>query len=249
MYRKDHFVTRTSPRRVDRRTPVLLTDAGGVLLLNNHALLLPLVSRYGGVATPEAYQRASFGCHNAAFPGDGGTGDYYGLFARFAGIPQDRHERFTEEFRALSHTCNMCHLANPYAVAMLRRVAAKGIPIVVVSQADGTAAQLLREAEVCQVGDGPGVPVEAVVDSAVVGIDKPDPALFLHALDIVGATPSQAVHLGDTVPADVHGAQAAGIRALHYDPFGDCGDAAEDHPHVQRIAETETVLNAMAAEL
>ncbi|WP_051393605.1 HAD family hydrolase [Glycomyces arizonensis] len=242
-------MTRTSTQRVDRRTPVLLTDAGGVLLLNNHSLLLPLVSRYGGVTTPEAYQRASFACHSAANPADGGTGDYYGLFGEFAGIPEERREAFTDEFRALSHTRNMCHLANPHAVAMLRRVAAKGIPVVVVSQADGTAAQLLREAEVCQVGDGPGVTVAAVVDSAIVGIDKPDPELFRHALDLVGAAPSQAVHLGDTVPADVRGAQAAGIRALHYDPFGDCGDVAGDHPHVRRIAETETVLDAMAAEL
>lgn len=239
----------TSTDRVDRRTPVLLTDAGGVLLLNNHTLLLPLVARYGGVTTPEEYQRASFACHSAANPAGGGAGDYYALFARFAGIPRDRHEEFTEEFRALSHTRNMCHLANPHAIAMLRRVTAKGVPVVVVSQADGTAAQLLLEAEVCQVGDGPGVPVEAVVDSEIVGIDKPDPELFRHALGLVGATPSQAVHLGDTVPADVRGAQAAGIRALHYDPFGDCDDAAGDHPHVQRIAETETVLDAVAREL
>lgn len=164
-------------------------------------------------------------------------------------MPPDRRERFTAEFRALSRTRNMCRLANPRAVAMLRRVAAKGVPIVVVSQADGTAAQLLREAGVCQEGEGPGVPVAAVVDSAVVGIDKPDPALFLHALDLVGATPSQAVHLGDTVPADVRGAQAAGIDALHYDPFGDCRDAPGDHRHVRRIAETEAALDAVAAAL
>jgi putative hydrolase of the HAD superfamily len=242
-------VTRTSPRRVDRRTPVLLIDAGGVLLLNNHSLLLPLVSRFGGVTTPEEYQRAGYACQNAAFPGDGGTGDYHGMFAEFAGVPQDRREEFTEEFRALSRTRNMCHLGNPPAVAMLRRVAAEEIPVVVVSQADGTAARLLREAEVCQVGPGPGVPVEAVVDSEIVGLDKPDPALFRHALDLVGAAPAQAAHLGDTVPADVRGAQAAGIRALHYDPYGDCRDTPGDHRHVRRLEETVDVLHAIAAEL
>lgn len=243
------MVTPSADRHVDRQTPVLLTDAGGVLLLNNHSLLLPLISAYGGVSTPQAYQRAHFACHNAVFAGGQNTGNYYDRFGEFAGVPEHSRQKFTDEFRDLSHSRNMCHLAHPFAIAMLRQVRSKGIPIVVVSQADGTAAQLLREAEVAQVGDGPGVPVEAVVDSAIVGIDKPDPELFHFALEAIGATPSQAVHLGDTIPADIRGAQAAGIRALHYDPYRDCRDLPDDHGHVHRIAETVTVIESMAAEL
>lgn len=49
------------------------------------------------------------------------------------------------------------------------------------------------------------------------GIDtpsKPDPAPFHRALDRLGATPQQAVHIGNSLETDIAGAQAAGIRAV-----------------------------------
>lgn len=231
--------------RAAAKPPVLLIDAGGVLLLNNHRLLLPLVAEYSTVRTAEDYQRVHFACQNRTFTGVGPDGDYYRTFGECAGVaPGDRAE-FTEAFRRLSHTRNMCHLEHPPARHLLTRVRSAGIPIVVVSQADGTAAQLLREAAMCQVGDGPGIEVDGIVDSEIVGIDKPDPGIFRYALDLVGASPEQAIHLGDTVPADVRGAQAAGIRAVHYDPFGDCEDDAADHDHVQRLEETYELLEQL----
>lgn len=88
----------------------------------------------------------------------------------------------------------------------------------------------------CQEGDGPGVPVDRIFDSSVVGLNKPDPRFFLHAADALDTPPELAVHVGDTVPADVRGAEAAGILAVHYDPYGDC-DAPHDHEHVRTLAE------------
>ena len=37
---------------------------------------------------------------------------------------------------------------------------------------------------VCQVGEGEGVPVVIIVDSTIVGVAKPDPAIFSFALDV-----------------------------------------------------------------
>lgn len=89
----------------------------------------------------------------------------------------------------------------------------------------------------CQVGEGAGVPVETILDSEVVGFNKPDPRFFQLALDRLGARPEQAIHVGDTVRADVHGAESAGIRALHYDPYGHCNDEPGAHEHVQSMAD------------
>jgi putative hydrolase of the HAD superfamily len=50
-----------------------------------------------------------------------------------------------------------------------------------------------------------------VVTSAEAGAAKPDPAIFLLALERLGATPERAVHVGDS-PADEEGARAAGMR-------------------------------------
>lgn len=54
----------------------------------------------------------------------------------------------------------------------------------------------------------------AVVVSGEVGIAKPDPAVFAIALDRLGVKPESVWHVGDSLAADVVGAQAAGITAI-----------------------------------
>jgi putative hydrolase of the HAD superfamily len=56
--------------------------------------------------------------------------------------------------------------------------------------------------------------VDGVVTSADVGAAKPAPALFRRALELAGADPGEAVHVGDSIDNDVAGARAAGIRPL-----------------------------------
>jgi putative hydrolase of the HAD superfamily len=56
--------------------------------------------------------------------------------------------------------------------------------------------------------------VEAVVTSAEVGVAKPGGAIFLRALELAGAEPGDAVHVGDSLDNDVGGARAVGIRPV-----------------------------------
>jgi putative hydrolase of the HAD superfamily len=56
--------------------------------------------------------------------------------------------------------------------------------------------------------------VDAVVISAELGAAKPDPAIFRAALERLGATAAEALHVGDSVEHDVAGARAAGLEAV-----------------------------------
>lgn len=58
---------------------------------------------------------------------------------------------------------------------------------------------------------------DVVVDSSSVGMRKPNPAIYLHTLELLGvADPAQAVFLDDS-PGNVAGAVKAGLRAIHVD--------------------------------
>jgi putative hydrolase of the HAD superfamily len=46
------------------------------------------------------------------------------------------------------------------------------------------------------------------------GVRKPDPAIFLRALQALGAAPARAIHVGDDPVLDVEGARAAGMRVV-----------------------------------
>ncbi|NYH90724.1 HAD family hydrolase [Actinopolymorpha rutila] len=232
-----------SPADFASSSTALLVDVGGVLLLPNAALLTPVVARHGGAGTEEEFLRAHYAAHNAAFPARGALRDYYELLPRFAGVPADRLPAAVEDYRAVSRTRNMWHAPDPASRAALAEFTGEEVRVAIVSQADGRIARMLREAAMCQEGEGPGVTVDAVLDSAVVGYDKPDPRFFRAALDAVGTTCDRAVHVGDTVPADVRGAQAADILAVHYDPYDDCDDPG-DHEHVRTLAEVRAFLPA-----
>ena len=60
--------------------------------------------------------------------------------------------------------------------------------------------------------------VDALVVSEVVGVSKPDPAIFSVALERLRCAPEDAVMVGDSWSADVEGARAAGIRAVWFNP-------------------------------
>ena len=55
---------------------------------------------------------------------------------------------------------------------------------------------------------------EAIAVSGELGVRKPAPAIFDHALARLGVPASAAVHVGDDLEADVGGAKAAGMAAV-----------------------------------
>lgn len=55
---------------------------------------------------------------------------------------------------------------------------------------------------------------EALAFSDEVGYVKPDPRLFMAALEELGVEPGKAVHVGDSVKSDVLGAKNAGMKTV-----------------------------------
>jgi len=51
--------------------------------------------------------------------------------------------------------------------------------------------------------------------SAEVGVMKPDPAIFQHALDQLGVKPKEAVFVDD-FPENITGCEAIGMRGIHF---------------------------------
>ena len=62
-----------------------------------------------------------------------------------------------------------------------------------------------------------GLDVDAWVSSGAHGKVKPSPTIFRAALELLGVEPEAAVMVGDTIPDDIEGAEAIGMRALLLD--------------------------------
>ncbi|HVS62931.1 MAG TPA: HAD-IA family hydrolase [Thermoanaerobaculia bacterium] len=55
---------------------------------------------------------------------------------------------------------------------------------------------------------------DVVVSSSAIGLAKPHPAIFQHALDRLGVAAEETVHIGDQRIEDFEGARGAGLQAL-----------------------------------
>ena len=120
------------------------------------------------------------------------------------------------------------------AADTLRALSAAGYKLAVVSNAWGTIAEWLEHHKVCSVTHDDLPRVGAVIDSHLVGIEKPDPRIFKFALDALDVAPERSLYVGDTVRFDVKGALAAGLQPVHVDPYHLCDGP---HSHIVSLAE------------
>jgi putative hydrolase of the HAD superfamily len=95
----------------------------------------------------------------------------------------------------------------PEVPGTLARLRADGARLAVVSNWDVSLHDVLERTGLRRL-------VDAVVISAELGVAKPDPAIFRLALERLGADADGALHVGDSLEADVAGARAAGLEAV-----------------------------------
>jgi putative hydrolase of the HAD superfamily len=120
----------------------------------------------------------------------------------------------------------------PEVLPALERLADAGHVLVIVSNWDCSLPDWLGPAGLLD-------HVAGVVTSADVGAAKPDPRVFERGLDLAGARPQEAVHVGDSLENDVAGARALGIRAVLVARDGPAPDGVEA---VRSLAELPALL-------
>ena len=54
-----------------------------------------------------------------------------------------------------------------------------------------------------------------IITSESIGVKKPNPKIFSHALEITSALPDESIMIGDNIEADILGAMNVGIQAIH----------------------------------
>lgn len=78
-----------------------------------------------------------------------------------------------------------------------------------------------------------------VVISEDVGVNKPDKAIFEYALNLARAQKQESIMIGDSLEADVYGAQNFGIKAIFFNPL----KAQKPNDVEQQIHHLEELLN------
>jgi putative hydrolase of the HAD superfamily len=227
----------------DLGVSAILLDAGGVLLFPRPGHVRPALRAAGldpDLATLERAHYLAMAAQDAqARPPAPGTWwrDYMLTYVAACGVPEARCEPLAHEIAERPRAGSWAYTGLGVRDG-LRALAALGLPMGVVSNSDGTVEGDLRREGICHAPgarDAEGVPMGVIVDSAVVGVAKPDPRIFGFALDALGVPADGSVlHVGDSLRYDVAGALAAGLQPVHMDPHGFCPEP-DGHPHVRSL--------------
>ena len=103
-------------------------------------------------------------------------------------------------------------------------------PLAVISNADGKIADVLNR---CGIADC----FQQIIDSGLVGYEKPHPAIFEAALHTMNVSPEQSLYVGDVFSVDYAGATRAGMQAILFDVSGAYRESGL--PRVESLEELE----------
>lgn len=204
--------------KAERSPPLrgVLFDAGGTLV-QVHVDRLAEALRVRGAEPGDldaafwktlVMAEAEFGPHSGQWPD--WWNSWLGALAGHSGVAP---EVLGEAWRDADGELHLWDFPIPGAAECLTRLRDAGLRVGIVSNSDGRAAASLARAGLADL-------VELIVDSGVVGVAKPDPAIFRYALEPLGLEPAETWYLGDTVAYDVAAADAAGLLSWVIDHRG-----------------------------
>ncbi|MCK4409234.1 MAG: HAD-IA family hydrolase [Candidatus Eisenbacteria sp.] len=198
-------------------------DAGNTILFPDYYIYRDICEAPGVEAAidvivrAEARARSAFDRSVADSPGSDVHdfwAAYYTPFFEALGVPDE----------SIPDAIDMTRVANDTGLgiwkepvegldATLDNLSARDLLLGVISNSDGRLEWRLDEIGILDRFD-------FVIDSAIVGVSKPDRRIFEDALKRSSLSPEEAVYVGDYYEVDVRGARAAGMSSVLFDPVG-----------------------------
>lgn len=108
-------------------------------------------------------------------------------------------------------------------------------PMVLVSNFYGNIATVLKEFELDGIFD-------KIIESAVVGVRKPDPQIFTLGVEALGMQPDEVVVVGDSMDKDIIPAGKAGCHTVWFKGEGWTNDPVDESPAGKVITDLTQIL-------
>jgi putative hydrolase of the HAD superfamily len=196
-------------------------DAGNTLIRMNYDVLAEQITARGVAVDPERVRRAELRARVRLDPelAPGVSTESRSTSVRYLrymleelGVTDPAVvEAMAEWRRDFNPPVGVWNRADPEAEPALVMLAEHGIRAAVISNSNGSIRSIL---------DGLGLAqyLDFVLDSAEVGVEKPDPRIFRLALERAGVEADDARYVGDLYSVDVLGARGVGMEGILLDP-------------------------------
>jgi putative hydrolase of the HAD superfamily len=218
----------------------LFFDAGNTLLEINYAAIRSCLIRHGYRTEAEAVRHAEYLARVKLDPhlAPGSSTEDRSIFKLYIGYVleglgiegPELIAQVIKELRDYNPPVGLWNVAHPEAKRLLEQLTGNGLRLGVISNSNGSVRSILE-------ATGLATHLQFILDSAVVGVEKPDPKIFRLALNEAGVEPRQAMYIGDLYSVDVLGARGVGMQAVLLDPIGAWGqvDCSRAHTLSQAV--------------
>lgn len=205
------------------RLRAVFFDAGNTLLRMNYPVIAEHLAGRGRRVSVEQVEEAELRARvrldphlapGASTESKTIAGRYLRFLLEYLGITDEAEiEGIARWWRGYNLPVGLWNQVDPEAPGALRRVKAAGLVAGVISNSNGSVRSILEETGLAE-------HLDFIIDSAVVGVEKPDPRIFRLGLRESAVTSEEAVYVGDLYSVDVLGARAAGLDGVLLDPRG-----------------------------
>jgi putative hydrolase of the HAD superfamily len=192
----------------------ILFDVGQTFLYPDFPFLKDLLAEYGVTTDLETLNKGAATAREKIFRHREKENwkDYFTHWMQFAGAPEQKIPEILPrifERHKREHLWSWLDPAAPEVFAALKKL---GYRLGVISNSDGSIAGSMKKFGLVKFFD-------CILDSHVVGVEKPDPRIFEIALAQLNLPAEKCVYVGDNYDRDVIGARSVRMTTILLDPF------------------------------
>jgi putative hydrolase of the HAD superfamily len=204
------------------KKPFLIFDAGGVLVFPDFDLLADIANQVGiETSTSEITEQharlfRAYDEHIARHHQFPAIQYFLDIFKQVTDSEKKARAAYELTLQA-DKAKHIWATTQPWVGKSIGKLKEGGYQMAVISNSDGRVDQIMQDLALREY-------FEIVIDSFVVGVEKPDSRIFEITLNSLDWDSSKTIYIGDIFYVDVWGANQAGLGAIHLDRMGLYGD-------------------------
>lgn len=219
------------------RIEAILFDAGQTFLFPDFPFLKNLLAEYGVASDILPLQKGAALAREKTFRHREKENwkDYLTFWMQYAGAPEQAIPEILTRILERHKREHLWSWPDPSAAEVFAKLKALGYRLGVISNSDGSI-----ERSMTKLGFAPFF--DCMIDSQVVGVEKPDPRIFELALQQLGLRAERCAYVGDNYDRDVIGARRAGLTPILIDPFDVV--AEQDVARIKALSDLVAIFSA-----
>jgi len=209
------------------RVHAVLFDVGQTLLYPDLPYLQKLLAEYHVQTDLTTLARGAAIARERISRSAGNERNHKGFFSfwmKWVGVADDHIPEVLTKIYERHQREHLWSWLDPEAKPALAGLQGRGYRLGIISNADGQIESAISKLDLAHYFD-------IIIDSAVVGVEKPDERIFAMALEKLKLPAPSCLYIGDNYDNDITGARQAGMAPLLLDPFDVVAENDVDRIH------------------